>query len=91
MLANKGYKVNGHNTRRTRGIMGNKTRAMAFRLILVFFFGTLIGSLLPESGNVMAYILEPPGYQTHAFNGLFFIIGVLGIGLACHIGRSNSI
>ena len=67
--------------------MDNKTRAVALVLVPVFLFGTLIGSLLPESGNVLAQLLRLPGDSFHTFNGMFLVIGILGIGLALHIGH----
>jgi len=66
--------------------MDNTTRAMALVLVPVFLFGTLLGSLLPETGNVLAQLLRLPADQNHIFNGVFLVIGILGVGLALHIG-----
>ena len=58
-------------------------RSMALYIILVFLAGTLIGSLLPESGNVLASLL---GLPAHIFNPLFLVIGIIGIVLALYLG-----
>ncbi len=53
--------------------MGNLTRTMALWLVI----GTLIGSVLPEFGNLLAIKLQL-GY-THYFNKYFLVVGILGI------------
>ena len=62
--------------------MGNISRSVAFLPVLVFLSGTLVGSLLPESGNVLAHILGISNSQSHIFNPLFLAVGIVGIVLA---------
>ena len=75
-----GLKLNamGKNNR-----MGNSARGMAPRIILVFLSGTLVGSLAPETGNILAYMLKMPYKEGHFFNPYFLGLGIIGIVLAC--------
>jgi len=70
--------------------MDMETRTVALVFITVFFVGTLIGSLLPEWGNIAVRILHLTGDKAHIFNGVFLIGGILGIGMALHLGYRNS-
>ena len=73
--------------------MGNPTRNMALRIIGVFFIGTLIGSMLPESGNVLVNIINNYEMQKlsdpHVFNPCFLFIGIVGTVLALCPGRGS--
>jgi hypothetical protein len=60
----------------------SSARVMAFRLVVVLLCGTLVGSLAPESGNVLAYYLKLPYASGHAFNPIFLVLGVAGVCLA---------
>ena len=53
--------------------MGSLTRVMALWLVI----GTLIGSILPEFGNMLAIKLQLE--YTHYFNKYFLVVGILGI------------
>ncbi len=64
--------------------VGIGTRNVAFRIVAIFLFGTLVGSLLPETGTVLAYNL---GIFSHIFNPYFFAVGIIGVSLACAIGH----
>ena len=67
-------------------IMGNTARTLAFCLVI----GTLIGSTMPEFGNILAVWLEME--RTHYFNKWFLatgILGILGFGLALHFRLSR--
>ncbi len=66
--------------------MGSVARILAFRLVLVFLGGTLVGSLVPEPGNALAYTLGLPDESGHLFNPLFLALGIVGIVLACAVG-----
>ena len=66
--------------------MGNTTRSMALRTIVVVLIGTAVGSVLPESGNVASRLLGLPGSQSHVFNSVFLVIGITGIVLALYLG-----
>ena len=70
--------------------MGNISRIMAFCIIAVFLIGTTIGSVLPESGNILAQVLQYPRQESHIFNPIFLVIGIIGIMLACAIGHRKS-
>ncbi len=70
--------------------MGIETRDVAFRVILVFIWGTLLGSLLPESGNVVAYYIGGAYGKEHIFNPCFLAVGVAGVVLACRFRYRNS-
>ena len=61
--------------------MGDISRSMAFLFILVILIGTVIGSILPEFGNVLANHLDQ---GAHKYNIHFLVIGVLGIVLALY-------
>jgi len=67
--------------------MGDTTRGMAFCTIIVILIGTAIGSMLPETGNVISRILNLPGTDAHVFNPVFCIIGIIGTVLALFIRR----
>lgn len=66
--------------------MDNISRGLAFRIIAVFFLGTLVGSLLPETGVIAAHYLQIPEASAHIFNPIFLAFGVLGVCLALYIG-----
>ena len=72
--------------RRKKYLVVYSTRGLAFRIILVFFIGTGIGSVLPESGNALAYLLK---VTAHGFNIVFLDIGIIGTLLALHIGHKK--
>ena len=63
--------------------MGIRSRGLAFSIILVFFCGTLFGSLLPEVGSVLAHHM---GIFSHTFNPYFLALGIIGIGVALYLG-----
>jgi hypothetical protein len=65
--------------------MGIEARGVALGIIFVIFIGTIIGSVLPESGNVLQHLLGNHK-QAHAFNIVFLIIGILGVGVALYLG-----
>jgi len=67
--------------------VGDISRALAYLFIAVFFIGTIIGSLSPESGNLLAHILGVPEGRSHIFNPCFLVLGIVGIVLACAIGH----
>ena len=77
----------GDTTKRAYDKVGIKSRSMAFRIVLVFLIGTLVGSLLPETGTVLAHNL---GIFSHIFNPFFLALGIIGIVLACYIGCRKS-
>lgn len=54
-------------------VVGNTTRVMAFWLVI----GTLIGSVMPEFGNLATPWLKID--CPHYFNQWFLVIGILGI------------
>jgi hypothetical protein len=60
---------------------------MAFRSILTLLIATAIGSTLPEFGDVLAVHLK---IAPHFFNPFFLFIGIVGIVLACFVGRKRS-
>lgn len=67
--------------------LGSNTRTLAF----LFIFGCLTGSLMPESGNLVAHIqgLE----KAHTYNSVFLVVGIMGIlcsSLALYIGHKSS-
>ena len=64
--------------------MGNTTRSLAFRTIVVILAGTAVGSMLPEMGNVVAGTLNLPA---HIFNQVFLFVGVTGVMLALFTGH----
>jgi len=63
--------------------MGCDARTMALYVILIFFIGTAIGSVLPEFGNLLAQRL---GIGAHQFNVVFLALGIVGIGVALYLG-----
>ena len=65
------------------GRVGTAARSLAYRLGPVFIIGTIMGSVAPESGNVVAYFLGLPETFSHVFNILFAVLGIGGIALAC--------
>ncbi len=67
--------------------MGNSSRRVAFRVVFGFVAGTLVGSTLPEVGNVVAKYL---GYGAHDFNIYFLVVAVVGIMLALYSRYKNS-
>ena len=71
---------------RSFNVLGFLTRSVALRVIVVFFGGTFIGSILPEFGNVLA---ERLGLWSHQFNVFFLTLGIIGIVLACVIGYKS--
>ncbi len=73
--------------KRAYNIMGFASRVMALRTVAVFLLGTLVGSLVPESGSILAYNM---GIFPHALNPLFLAVGIVGIGLACVVGHRKS-
>lgn len=66
--------------------MGIASRGVALRVVLVFLGGTLVGSMAPESGNVLASHLGFPSSEIHAFNPCFLALGVIGVVLAFFVG-----
>jgi len=66
--------------------MGILSRSLAFRIVGMFLLGTLLGSLLPESGNVLVHLLGNSEIDIHAFNPCFLALGVAGIVLALRVG-----
>jgi len=74
------------------GIMGtfnkldNRTRTLA----LLFVSGTLIGSLTPEFGNLISAALNLGEEKAHIFNPVFFVLGIIGIGMVFYIGYKRS-
>ncbi len=62
--------------------VGVSARVLAFRVVVVFIVGALVGSMSPESGNVLALYLKMPYASGHFFNPLFLAIGIVGIGVA---------
>ncbi len=66
--------------------MGRRSRSMAFRIIPVFLLGTLVGSALPEFGNILAGKL---GLWSHEFNSAFLAVGVVGVMLALYLGYKD--
>jgi hypothetical protein len=69
--------------RRKKHSMVYSTRGLALRIIVIFLFGTGVGSVLPESGNALAYLLK---ITAHYFNIVFLAIGVIGTLLALYFG-----
>jgi len=69
--------------------LGFATRGVAFCAVAVFVGGTLVGSLLPESGNILAYVLGFPYGQGHVFNPCFLAVGIAGVVLACAAGLKS--
>ncbi len=67
--------------------MGFDARGMAFLIIVVFLIGTLIGSVLPETGNFVASKL---GMGAHSFNIVFLIIGITCACLALFFGLQSN-
>jgi len=63
--------------------MGCDARTMALCIVLIFFAGTAIGSVLPEFGNIVATRI---GVGAHQFNIVFLALGIAGIGLALYLG-----
>jgi len=61
--------------------LGNFARTMALWMVI----GILVGSVMPEFGNLVARGLE---IKSHYFNGYFLVVGILGIlgfGLALYL------
>ncbi|MBA7499249.1 hypothetical protein ES704_01989 [subsurface metagenome] len=52
--------------------MGNRTRTLAFWMVTA----TLIGSIAPEFGNLVALQTK---VHPHYYNRYFLVVGVLGI------------
>lgn len=67
------------------------TRGMALRLVAVFLGGTLVGSILPEWGNVLAIYIGYRGHTTHIFNPFFLAFGIIGVCLALYIGYRSRV
>ncbi len=63
--------------------MGITARSMALFIVVIFLVGTLVGSVLPEFGDVLALRLKLP---PHFFNIWFFVLGWVCIGLALYFG-----
>jgi protein-S-isoprenylcysteine O-methyltransferase Ste14 len=68
--------------------VGVSSRGMALRAVAVFLAGTLVGSVLPESGTVLASHL---GIFSHIFNPLFLALGIIGAGLALFLRHRKRI
>ena len=69
--------------------VGYTARRVALPIIVVFLAGTLLGSLAPESGNVLAFLLGLPPEKGHIFNPVFLAIGIIGTGLALYPGYKH--
>ena len=69
--------------------VGFTARSVALRLVPIFLAGTLLGSLAPESGNVLAFLLGLPPEKGHIFNPVFLAIGIIGIVLALFLGYKH--
>lgn len=69
------------------GRVGSPARGLARRLGLMFLIGTMVGSVVAESGNVVAYLLGLPERFSHIFNVLFAVIGLAGVALALYLGH----
>ena len=72
--------------RRSHTRLGAPARRLAFRIIPVVLIGTLFGSLLPETGDLLALRL---GIWPHDFNVVFLTLGFLGLNLALYLGRTS--
>lgn len=72
-------------------LVGVSARGVAFRIILVFLIGTLVGSLAPELGNILAYMLGCPIQDAHMFNPFFLALGITGVGVACAFRYRGSV
>lgn len=57
----------------THLFMGHPARILA----LCFFIGTIIGSMLPEFGNIATQWFKIA--EAHYFNRYFLVVGLLGI------------
>ena len=66
--------------------VGNSARGMALRIVLVFLSCTLVGSLAPETGNILSVLLKLSYAEGHFFNPFFFALGIIGIGVALYPG-----
>ena len=69
--------------------VGFTARSVALRLVLIFLAGTLLGSLAPELGNILAFLLGLPPEKGHIFNPVFLAIGIIGTGLALYPGYAK--
>ena len=67
--------------------MDSIARKLALPVVLVFLVGTLLGSLLPEFGNILAAKL---GLTSHGFNPCFLAVGIAGTMLALFIRPESS-
>jgi hypothetical protein len=68
--------------------VGGASRGVALLSVAVFLAGTLVGSVLPESGTVLASQL---GIFPHIFNPIFLALGIIGAGLALFLGLGRRI
>lgn len=84
-----GYNYEGNMMHDTRSLhrVGLLPRGVAFRAVCVFLVATVVGSVLPEFGNLAAVAL---GLQVHTFNVVFLSLGIIGVGMALHIGLAKS-
>ena len=83
----EGKVCDGINTREAHIRMGDSARVMALGLVGIFLIATLVGSLFPECGNIVAKRLD---MWAHSFNGIFLALGIVGIVLALYLGYRNS-
>lgn len=79
--------------------VGFAPRSLALRIVVSFLLGTLCGSLLPETGNILAdtlglqrgEVFNPFGLSVHhVFNPCFLALGLIGIGVALYFGYRRS-
>ena len=68
--------------------MGDLSRSVALHLVFVLLIGTLVGSVLPEFGNLLAQKLR---LWSHTFNVVFLAVGIVGIGVALYFGYRSCI
>lgn len=69
--------------------LGPRARILALLMVL----GTLIGSPLPELGNVAAFVQKLGTGKGHAYNPVFLVVGLMGIvcsGVALYTGYEDS-
>ena len=79
----------GNDSGRTYTAMGNRSRSVAFRavlVLLVFVGGTAVGSVFPEFGNVLAAYL---GLWSHSFNAYFLAVGIISLCVALFLGYKD--
>lgn len=71
---------------RTHNKLGFASRGMALCIVLAVLLGTLVGSMAPEFGTILASNI---GMVAHVFNTVFFIVGIVGVVLALFVGRGS--